>query len=155
MKLSSNNGLSTLDINYFLKHIKNYGRCHSKDMLPKKLKNNYWYVTNMQNSNDGNGTHWVCFKYNTNLITYFDSFGIEPPNEIMEYANDEIYYSNRQIQDINSTACGWFCIACILYDSKYKTKQLEYFQQFLNSFCNNTINNDKILYQYLKELGIQ
>lgn len=152
MKLSDKNGLSTLDINYFLKHIKNYGGCYSKDQLPKKLKNNYWYIANMQDSFKGNGTHWVCFKYNTNLITYFDSFGIEPPNEIMKYANDEIYYSSRQIQDINSTACGWFCIACILYDDN---KQLEYFKKFINSFSNNTINNDNILYQYLKKLGIQ
>jgi hypothetical protein len=155
MKLSNNNGISTQDINYFLRDIINYGGCFSKDLLPKKLKNNYWYVVNMQDSYAGNGTHWICFKYNTNVLTYFDSFGIKPPNEIMKYATKDILYSKKQIQDYNSTSCGWFCIACIIYDSRYKLKSIEHFNNYINSFSNDTNKNDNILYNHLKKLGIQ
>ena len=33
----------------------------------------------------GRGTHWVCWYRNNNDKFYFDSFGVQPPNELIEY----------------------------------------------------------------------
>ena len=99
----------------------------------------------MQNSTQGNGTHWTCMKYGY-PITYYDSFGIAPPIEVMKIAKREIVYNTKQIQDENSTACGWFCVACILSDYKdHHADTITHFNRFLNSFSSNTVVNDKIL----------
>ena len=39
-------------------------------------------------------------------------------------------YSHKEIQDYNSTSCGWFCIAAIVSDDNSKT----HFNKFLNIF---------------------
>ena len=43
---------------------------HSKDKLPKELKNG-WYIINLQSSNQGSGTHWLCLKYNNDDHSIF------------------------------------------------------------------------------------
>jgi hypothetical protein len=127
----------------------------SKDKLPKDLKDG-WYVINLQNSNEGGGTHWTCFKsINGNkIIEYFDAFGFSPPLEVFERANGDILYSERQIQDINATTCGWFCIAAIICDKGYETPK-SHFNKFINMFSTNTSINDKILSKFLTSKGIQ
>ena len=123
----------------------------SKDKLPKQLKLG-WYVINLQSENDGNGTHLVAFKYKNNEIdyNYFDSFGFPPPNEIMFKAKGKILYSNKEIQDCNSTCCGWFCIAAIISDNNTKS----HFNNFLNMFSKNTNINDKLLFNLKKKKKI-
>jgi hypothetical protein len=149
-KLSKSNGLYSDQIENILKthHYKING-VFSKDKLPKQLKLG-WYVINLQSENDGNGTHWVAFKYKNNEIDYFDSFGFPPPNEIMYKAKGKILYSNKEIQDYNSTCCGWFCIAAIISDNNTKS----HFNNFLNMFSKNTNINDKLLFNYLKNKKI-
>lgn len=127
----------------------------SKDKLPKDLKDG-WYVMNLQNSNDGGGSHWTCFKSinGSKIIEYFDAFGFSPPLEVYERAKSDILYSERQIQDINSTTCGWFCIAAIISDKGYERPK-SHFDKFINMFSNNTNINDKILSKFLTSKGIQ
>ena len=107
---------------------------------------------NLQNSNEGGGTHWTCFKSinGSKIIEYFDAMGFSPPLEVYERAKGDILYSERQIQDINATTCGWFCIA----DKGYETPK-SHFDKFINMFSNNTHINDKILSKYLTSKGIQ
>ena len=152
--LFSDKGTSNIQINNILKRYKNFSGVYSKDKLPNKLKSNTWYVINMQNSYDGDGTHWVCFYYQHNLITYFDSFGFVPPLEVLEYANKNIIYSKAEIQDYNSTACGQFCIACIVMENKFKQTNINHFNNFIMLFKKNTKKNDSILYNILKNNGI-
>ena len=45
----------------------------------------------MQSLNEGNGTHWVVFKYKNNEIDYFDSFGFPPPVDIMKKSKGKYY----------------------------------------------------------------
>ena len=60
---------------------------YSKNKLPTHLKSGY-YIINMQNQNDGQGTHWVVMKYNDNdEIIYCDSMGLYPPVEVMQKTN--------------------------------------------------------------------
>ena len=116
---------------------------YMKDKLPKKLKNG-WYIVNMQSSNVGNGTHWVCFHNINNNLFYFDSYGIEPPLEILKNANS-CYYNVNEIQSYNSQACGWFCVALILYYFKFHNTD-----SFFKCFSADTRKNDENLYNLLK-----
>ena len=69
----------------------------------------------MQDSDDGVGTHWLGYfndpkdKY----IMYFDSFGVEPPEEIEKWLKStkkDILYNTSQIQNIKSVLCGYYVI---------------------------------------------
>ena len=77
------NGLFDYEIKNLLSHIKNFNGVFSKDLLPKNFKNG-WYVINMQNHNEGHGTHWTCFKNTPNNLFYWDSFGFEPPLQVLK-----------------------------------------------------------------------
>ena len=55
-----------------------------RDALPKKAKLNECGILNL-NSSSGDGTHWVmCFKKGKDKF-YFDSYGVQPPSELIAY----------------------------------------------------------------------
>lgn len=70
-------------------------------------------VINMQDEDDGGGTHWVsCFLKNGDLF-YFDSYGIVPPQNVIKWmkeVSNNIYYNTSQIQSLTSTACGFYVL---------------------------------------------
>ena len=41
-------------------------------------------IVNLDSSN-GVGTHWVCYSKKNEECYYFDSFGLDPPKEIINY----------------------------------------------------------------------
>lgn len=142
----NSNILNTNQINSILKnnHI-TFNGCYSKDRLP--MLQNGWYVVNMQNSRAGNGTHWVCMNVCGNNIFYIDSFGCIYPNEIRNIAgNRNIYFNHKQIQSLDSTACGYFCIYFISCSSFYNIKIMN---RALCQFSSNPDNNDMILKKLL------
>ena len=150
--LSQSNGLTNVQINKMLADVPNYRGCYSKDQIPKNLRYNDWVVINMEDHNKGSGTHWVCFKMGVPL-TYFDAFGISPPMQVLKLADRNLLFNDKQIQDMNSTACGWFCICCILYDHENRfTDTRTHFIRFINQFSNDTTKNDLILKRLLKKL---
>ena len=122
----------------------------SKDLLPKELKNG-WYIINMQNFNEGSGTHWVCFKKGKQNI-YFDSFGIIYPEIVKERLHNEpIYYNKKEIQNFKSSACGYYCIGCIFAIEKMEIgDDNERFNKYITRFSSLTSHNDEILFTYLK-----
>ena len=74
------------------------------------------YIVNMQDSTEGNGTHWVAIWLSRNKkdpCCYFDSFGIDPPLDIIDFCaqyNKKILLSTEEIQNINGGHCGQYCI---------------------------------------------
>jgi len=141
---NKSNGLYSDQIKKILdKHNYNINGVYSKDELPNNLKLG-WYIINLQNHNEGGGTHWTCFLYNPNEIEYFDAFGFPPPIEILNKTKGEIIYNNKEIQDKNSTCCGWFCIGAIISND---------FNKYLSMFSNNTDINDIILSKFLISKG--
>jgi hypothetical protein len=80
------NELSNFDIINLIKDYKIdycFGGIYSKDLLPKDLKRSKFYIVNMQDHDEGNGTHWVVFYYNNPLTSiYFDSFGFVAPIQV-------------------------------------------------------------------------
>jgi len=127
----------------------------SKDKLPKQRISGS-YIVNLQNYDDGNGTHWVCFKiFNNGDTCYFDPFGLPMPIHVCEFLKPfkPICQSNRDIQDTKSDKCGYFCLAFIKHfdDFDEKLDVYEAFDDWLNCFSINTKVNDKIVMELLKK----
>jgi hypothetical protein len=141
------NALSDMDIKYILKAQKiKLNGVYMKDELPSKLKNGF-YVINLQSSNDGNGTHWTAFYYSSKHSFYFDPFGFLAPIEIEQNLKSYLY-NDKQIQNLKSTACGYYCIAFIIFMDGQKNKEMG-FKSFVDVFSNNSKRNDEILYNLL------
>ena len=156
VKSPESNGLYSNDIEKILKENGHpIVGVFSKDKLPKELKDG-WYVINLQSTNQGNkkGTHWTAFKVDGNHLSYFDAFGFSPPLEVLQRATGDILYSNREIQDIHSTCCGWFCIGAIVSDYGIG-ESVSHFNRYLNMFSDNTFVNDRILSDILFKSGIR
>lgn len=95
-------------------HLPDFKGCYSKDELPSPLRSGY-YIINMQNATTKSGkslpgTHWVFLEVGKSSSCYVDSFGIVPPTEIVEAATKPIYYNSRQVQDLHSDLCGYYCL---------------------------------------------
>jgi hypothetical protein len=143
------NALSDIDINHILKSqgIKLNG-IFMKDELPSKLKRGF-YVISLQSSNIGNGTHWTVLYYNYRNSLYFDAFGFVPPVDVEQKLN-RYTYNDKQIQSLESTACGFYCVAFIIFMYRRKKVELELgFKLFVDAFSNNTKKNDTLLHNYL------
>jgi len=142
------NGLSTLQLlRLFNKYNIHDATVTSKDLLGKNPRDGY-YIANMANSTSpSGGTHWVALKvHHGKPLLYFDSFGAPPPIAVMNLAKTNLIYSSLQIQDDDSTACGYFCLAFILY---IKAHGANSFVKFLKLFSSDTTQNDKILFRML------
>ena len=130
----------------------------SKDRLPNK-KYIGDYVVNMEDEEDGSGTHWVFCKITEGKpAIYFDSFGVYCPEDVKNFLKPlKIMFSERQIQDMKSDMCGYYCSALAYYlkhDIDHsKTMEDNYFD-FLDMFCDDTKKNDKILREYLKKNSV-
>ena len=126
---------------------------YSKDELPKQIQVGSYYV-NLQDSTDGNGSHWVLVKiFDRKNALYFDSFGQPLPLQVLDFLKHykPVPYSNRHIQNIDSSRCGLYVVACDRYMNKVMRKNMvEQFDDFLNLFTADTKKNDNILVDYLK-----
>ena len=143
------NALSNVDILHILD---SYGIAIngvvSKDELPTKL-NQGWYIINLQNHNAGDGTHWTCFKNCQNGESiYFDSFGFDAPAHLHNCLG-KYNFNKCEIQNIDSSACGWFCIALIKYCNKQTQSNSILMNRFTSQFSKNTICNDSRLINIL------
>jgi len=128
----------------------------SKDQLPTERRVGS-YIVNMQDFDQGCGSHWLTFKiFDNGKAIYFDSFGVIFPEEVGEFLKmfKPIAWNNRHIQDIKSENCGRFCLAFIKYFNDFDTKKNDVFEaydDFLNVFSNYPKTNDKILFELLKK----
>jgi hypothetical protein len=149
----------------------------SKDTLPDKKEGKIGsYYINLQNHNEGSGTHWVMCKiycdderdnesfavdkkgkrvYRCGAI-YFDPFGIGMPREVEEFLSPfkPVAYSTRQIQSVHTSQCGWYCILCdyTLENKQHSETYLEDFEKFLNMWSEKQNENLTLLKSYFKPL---
>ena len=144
------NALTNFELIDLIKDFKldnHFGGVYSKDQLPELIKDKF-YIVNLQDHDEGGGTHWTCFYYNyPSTSIYFDSYGFIAPRDVQKRISPYVF-NEKDIQDFNSSACGWYCIAFIkfLHD---KTDKEEMFKTFLKLFKLETIKNDKILQEML------
>ena len=148
--LSSTNSLSNFDIMKIIQSqgVDDFKGVYMKDQLPDKLERGS-YIINLQSSKEGNGTHWVCLYYTPNYSYYYDSFGFVAPLEVQKKIIPYMY-NDLEIQDIDSTACGFYCVAFVLYLNK-KMNIEKAFMEFINLFGKDTERNEAILHRILYE----
>src|SRR5277367_6170770 len=90
--------------------IKNFRGCFMRDTLPTNPLQNECGILNFQSSEDGNGTHWSAYFKKGTVKIFFDSFGTNPPDELVKYLGKGILSNTFQIQKINSDICGELCV---------------------------------------------
>ena len=76
-----------------------------RDTLPTKTKLNECDILNLDSSS-GDGTHWdLWFKKGKNKF-YFDSYGVQPPIELIAYLKSPIFYNSERVQQNGEVFCG-------------------------------------------------
>ena len=114
----------------------------------KKLKQDGNYIVNLENHNQP-GSHWTALILAPKNCLYFDSFGMPPPEKIynfLEKKYKKVDFSRKEIQDMDSTLCGYFCLEFFKFMKEHPNGTLvNNMQLFQNRFSENTKENDTIL----------
>lgn len=118
------------------------------------------YIINLQDAQEGNGTHWTCITVHKTYILYFDPFGIPIPRPIKHFMsrnskNVPVYFSEDQIQPIDSVFCGWYCLfflyfTSVLHKTQWNGHRLLDWHNSMYSLTNRHLN-DRILQALIKK----
>lgn len=119
---------------------------YSKDLLPRTLRPG-GYIINLQNHNEGFGTHWVALAVTPEKRVYFDSFGFPPPRAV-RHRGRVVEWSGQHIQNINSGVCGSYCLAFLWWIFRRRGT----LRGFLNHFSDDPRDNRRILQAMLQPL---
>lgn len=90
------------------------------------------YLVFNLSDNYHHGDHWIaaCNKPDDPTTNYFDSYGLPPPQDVLNYllsSGKPIAYSYQQYQHFNTTDCGPWVIAFLINRYRYPLKRtLEY-----------------------------
>ena len=132
--------LTNFEIQKYYQNEPRFNGVYSRDNLPK-IKDGA-YVINLDEYSDI-GTHWIALYVKNNIVTYFDSFGVEHiPKEIKTFINSKnIKIDIFRIQAYDSIMCGYFYIRFINFMLAGKT-----LTEYTNLFSpNNFQKNDDML----------
>lgn len=82
-----------------------------RDKLPKKVSKKESGIINLD-SYRGSGTHWVAYMKINDNVYYYDSFGVYPPQELIDYFGEKctIYANYEQDQQFREVICGHLCL---------------------------------------------
>ena len=80
-----------------------------RNNLPPKPRKRESGIFNLDDATS-RGTHWVAWYKNNEDKFYFDSFGVQPPNELIEYLHSPIFYNTERIQPNGQVFCGHLCL---------------------------------------------
>ena len=97
------------------------------------------------------GSHWVATYVKDNVINYFDSFGMPPFQEMVNHAkkkNLTLLHQNNQIQNIQTTTCGYFC----LYFLNEMNKGNSYYDLLQVFNTNDTMKNETFIEHYFRNI---
>lgn len=105
--------LSNVQLNHYYQGNPHYLSAVAKDLIPRETEGKFLFI-NMQSNHNGPGTHWVLlYNVSPTHIYYFDPMGIIPPEpvcSIMKESGKIKTYSLTDVQPLDSSSCGWFCI---------------------------------------------
>lgn len=108
---------------------------YMKDELPQPIPDGN-YIMNLENMNQG-GSHWTCFIKKGSIIYYVDSFGVYPPQTLVDIADkyrNNIQYNSGAFQELKSQACGYFCVGLFLYVKQHKGSLKKKIDSYLELF---------------------
>ena len=125
-----NKPLSNLELEYAAKRLKipSFRGFFLLDTLPKKPNKKECGIVNFDKSG-GPGTYWIAWYKNGKTKIYFDSYGVQPPIEVIKYLVKQIRYNTYQVQPVGQVFCSHLC----LYVLKELGMGLK-FQKVLNNF---------------------
>ena len=141
---------------------------YSKDELKNVVPRVGTYIVNQQNSTEGDGTHWTMCKIFCDddrdeqgadvkvcKALAFDSFGVGCSIEVSEFLKNfkPIAQNTRQIQDLKSDECGWYCL-CLDYALEHKKHGETYlkdYESWIQMWSNDTRKNSYILQEFFKK----
>ena len=85
--------LTNFEIQKYYQNEPRFNGVYSRDNLPDKIKDGA-YVVNLDEYSDI-GTHWIALYALHNIVTYFDSFGVEHiPKEIIKFIGNKNIITN-------------------------------------------------------------
>ena len=104
--------------------ILNFRGVFLRDTLPEKPKRIECGILNLDSAFSGKGgSHWTAWYKNGKNKYYFDSFGIQPPNEVISYLKSPINYNTEEIQPRDQVFCGHLCLYVLQHLSDGKKFQ--------------------------------
>lgn len=80
-----------------------------RDNLPLSVNIKECGVVNLDSSR-GPGTHWVAYHKDGPTAVYFDSYGLDPPQEIGKYLGCSVRTQTFQLQGPEDVICGHLCL---------------------------------------------
>ena len=98
------------------------------DTLPREPNKKERGIVNFDKSR-GSGTHWVAWYKNGKTKIYFDSYGVQPPLEVIRYLGNPIHYNTNQLQPAREVFCGHLCLNVLK-----ELSEGHQFQNILNKF---------------------
>jgi hypothetical protein len=103
--------LSNIELEDAIKrlNIPNFRGCYCITLLPKISHRVECGILNLDNSR-GDGTHWTAWYSNNGNKIYFDSYGVDPPLELISYLGPSIYCSTTCIQPKDTVVCEHLCL---------------------------------------------
>lgn len=107
----SKSGLSNIQIDRELRYCKGFHGAIIKDELIFPLKYGS-YICNL--GTYSHGTHWVACIIKPNEQFYFDSYGTEPFQSLVDHY-PHIQWNHIQIQPLDTIYCGNLCIDFIRF----------------------------------------
>ena len=119
------NELTNGELSQLVKHykIKNYHGAYIDDRMPLKLKNGY-YIINLNGR-----SHWTVLLKDGKSFYYFDSYGFPASQEVEDQIGEYIY-SDLQLQHLNSSSCGWFCLAWMKWMQEHNKEKYNSQREF-------------------------
>ena len=106
-----NKPLSNLELLEAARKLKipNFRGVNLRDTLPMTPKKKECGILNLDDT-AGLGTHWVAWYKNGTEKKYFDSYGLQPPNELVDYLHSPILYNTERVQPYDQVFCGHLCL---------------------------------------------
>jgi len=80
-----------------------------RNTLPKNANENECGIMNFVRSDGPRSGHWVAWIKRGDTKIYFDSYGLQPPEEMVKYLRKPLYYNTDQVQ-FNGVHCGHLCL---------------------------------------------
>lgn len=103
--------LTNIDILKYTRDIPYFRGVYMRDNLPNNPNNVECAILNLDISiNDG--THWVAYVKVKKYAQYFDSYGLKPPMELINYLTMKtiLFYNYENCQKNNPYNCGHLSI---------------------------------------------
>jgi hypothetical protein len=146
-ELLDTNDLIYLSKKYFLFNL---------DLRPLLVEEliNYECKSNMNVITNYNGEHWTALFIKNNICVFFDPFGIIYDVEISQFINNrKISYINKQIQKMNQSCCGYYCLYFLYYMNNKYNNNINYTKNmFISLWSEDESTNDNILQTEIKKL---